>query len=153
MVLGHRLEKPSTSVLTYGRSSRIEPLRKMDRVLQDVEDRRFFPDAQPSALIFSELSDLDEQTERFASMMKGDPRDDSASEVDDAEEHEDQAEDVVPQQERRSLIGTDACSTCLHRKANGSASCVAGLALQITWSLLRSPCMAFPCASSALLSC
>ena len=42
-------------------------------------------------------------------MIEGDPpaREDFASEVDDAEEHEHQAEDVVPQQERRQAAARD----------------------------------------------
>ena len=129
MIIGHHLDKPSVSALTYGRANFVEPLRKLNVVLSDIEKKTFFPDARPSALITAELKALDERTEEFERMMRGDDdaADDpnSASEVDDAEDAEEQAEEVVPKPERRREVLRDkekflchVMSGCLHVKAD-----------------------------------
>ncbi|CAE7877928.1 unnamed protein product [Symbiodinium microadriaticum] len=117
----------SVSALTYGRANFVEPLRKLHQLLLEVEQGRFVPDAKPSALITAELEQLDEKTEEFERLMGGDaPLDaDSASEVDDAGDAEEQAEEVVPRHERRREVLRDqgkflchAISGCLHVKTD-----------------------------------
>ena len=72
MVLGHHLDKPSVSALTYGRANFVEPLRKLHHLLLEMEKGSFAPDAKPSALITAELNQLDETTEEFERLMGGD---------------------------------------------------------------------------------
>ena len=116
LILGHHLDRPSTSALCYGRANCAEPLRKIHRMLKRMATGQFFPDARPSALITRELAQLDIQTEEFERAMgaEGEASDGSAGSVADDEAAEEQCEDVVPTNERRCVPLPNKDRYCQH---------------------------------------
>ena len=106
LILGHHLDRPSTSALTYGRANFTEPLRKVHAMLKEMVERKFLPDARPSILITSEILQAEASSEEMYREMQGaaEPEaEGSASEVDDDEDHELQSEELVPPIDRRCV--------------------------------------------------
>ncbi len=104
-VMGHHLDRPSTSALTYGRQNFIPILVKVAVLLKRIVDGNFSPDAQPSRIVRQALLAMEEDSNGYLRQM-GVPvevaeSEDSADDVEDHEDLEIAVNHVVPADERR----------------------------------------------------
>ena len=107
-IMGHHLDGPSVSALTYGRQNFIPVLTKVAVVLGKIKDGSFSPDAQPSRLVRDALLQMEEESARHEAILGLAPKvhdvedsDDSASDVGDQEDVELDIAEIVPETERR----------------------------------------------------
>ena len=104
-VMGHHLDRPSTSALTYGRQNFIPILVRIAALLKRIKEGNFIPDAKASKMISLAIAQMEEESEAHQRHIEG-PVDvaaeDSASEVDDNEDLEIAIGQVVPDDERRT---------------------------------------------------
>ena len=104
-VMGHHLDKPSVSALTYGRQNFVPILVKVKKMIDRISSKAFLPDAKPSAMISRAILEEEQQSdELFKSMgvqMRPADEDDSASDVGDMEDLEHETVQLVPAEERR----------------------------------------------------
>ena len=121
-IMGHHLDKPSVSALTYGRQNFIPILTKVALLLRKIKDGSFSPDAQVSRIVRQSLAQMEEESQRFEEQMGLQPRrdeqDDSASDADDQEDVEIAASRVVPVEELRQ-VGIDNPSTYEQHRLSG----------------------------------
>ena len=94
-VMGHHLDRPSTSALTYGRQNFIPILVLIAALINRIKSGNFIPDAKASKMIESDVHRSHAEGPLDATS------DDSASEVDDNEDLEIAISQVVPGDERR----------------------------------------------------
>ena len=104
-VMGHHLDRPSTSALTYGRQNFIPILAKVAVLLKRIVNNNFNPDAQPSRIVRQALLAMEEESNGYWSQM-GMPvgvseSEDSATDVEDHEDLEISVGHLVPPDERR----------------------------------------------------
>ena len=107
-VMGHHLDRPSVSALTYGRQNFIPILVKVAILLKRIRDGEYSPDAPVSRIIKDSLAQLEAESaiheETLGVTSQRDQDDDSDiadSEVDDQEDVELSIGRVVPAEERR----------------------------------------------------
>ena len=81
-ILGHHLDRPSVSALTYGRANFIGPLKKMAKVLERIADGSFRPDDSAALLVAQQLAMEELESDKAEAAAHGEPQeaDDSASE-------------------------------------------------------------------------
>ena len=110
-IMGHHLDKPSVSALTYGRQNFIPILVKVRKMMDRISSKAFLPDAKPSAMISrmlqSEELQSDELFKAMGMQLHQDDDGDSASEVADMEDLEHQTVRLVPDEERRLVSVKD----------------------------------------------
>ena len=110
-IMGHHLDKPSVSALTYGRQNFIPILIKTRKMLDRIAAKIFLPDAKPSAMISRAIQFEEHRSdEMFKAMgmpLKPQDEDDSASEVADMEDLEHETVGLVPAPERRLVAIRD----------------------------------------------
>ena len=110
-IMGHHLDKPSVSALTYGRQNFIPILIKTRKMLDRIAAKVFLPDAKPSAMISRAIQAEEQRSdEMFRSMgmpLKPQDEDDSASEVADMEDLEHETVGLIPASERRLVAIKD----------------------------------------------
>lgn len=115
-MLGHHLDRPSVSALTYGRQNFVPVLKKLDKVIIDISNGSFRPDARASVLVSHQILEEEAASEKFEKAMQPLERcEDSASEVEDAEDLEISAQAVVPAADRRDIRLVDAHTYEQHR--------------------------------------
>ena len=68
-VMGHHLDRPSTSALTYGRQNFIPILVKVAVLLKRIVNDNFNPDAQPSRIVRQALLAMEEESNGYWSQM------------------------------------------------------------------------------------
>ena len=106
-IMGHHLDRPSVSALTYGRQNFIPILTKVALLLRKINDGSFSPDAQVSRIVRQSLAQMAAESQQFSEQMGLKPRleeaDDSASEADDQEDIEIAVTKVVPPDELRQV--------------------------------------------------
>ena len=116
--MGHHLDRPSVSALTYGRQNFIPILTKVALMLRKIHQRLFNPDAQTSRIVRESLIQMEVESARHSEQMglkpQMDEHDDSASEVADQEDVEIAATRVVPAEELRQ-VGVHEPSKYEHR--------------------------------------
>ncbi len=110
-IMGHHLDKPSVSALTYGRQNFIPILVKVWKMMDRIASKVFLPDAKPSAMISrmlqAEEMQSDELFKAMGMQLRQHDEDDSASEVADMEDLEHQTARLVPGEERRLVSVRD----------------------------------------------
>ena len=117
--MGHHLDKPSTSALTYGWQNFIPILVKVAVLLKRIVSGNFSPDAQPSRIVRQALLAMEEESNGYLSQM-GLPVEVAESEdsADDVEDHEDlelAVGHLVPADERRLVQLSQAENFEQHR--------------------------------------
>ena len=99
-ILGHHLDRPSTSALTYGRQNFIPILIKVAAMLKKIVDGTFNPDAQASRMVRQALASMELESASYQEQMgivpNQDDIEDSASDVDDQEDLEIDVSQIVP---------------------------------------------------------
>lgn len=104
-IIGHHLDRPSTSALTYGRQNFIPILVKVAAMLKRIVDGTFNPDAQASRMVRAALASMELESAAYQEQMgiaaTRDDFEDSASDVDDQEDLEIDVNQIVPPAERR----------------------------------------------------
>ena len=104
-IMGHHLDKPSVSALTYGRQNFIPILVKIRKMMDRIVAKTFLPDAKPSLMISKMLQEEELRSqELFKSMgmqLREEVDSDSASEVADMEDLEHETQGLIPAEERR----------------------------------------------------
>ena len=109
--MGHHLDKPSVSALTYGRQNFIPILAKVRKMMDSMVAKVFLPDAKPSLMISKMLHEDELRSqELFKSMgmpLREEDDSDSASEVADMEDLEHETQGLVPAEERRLVTVRD----------------------------------------------
>ena len=107
-IMGHHLDRPSVSALTYGRQNFIPVLTKVAVVLGRIKDKTFLPDAQASRLVRDALLQMEEESASYEEILgvahkvhDVDDSDVSASDVSDQEDVEIDIARIVPDTERR----------------------------------------------------
>lgn len=118
-ILGHHLDRPSVSALTYGRQNFIPILTKVALLLRRINDGSFAPDAHLSRIVRQSLAQMEEESQRLAEQMglqsRVEEQDDSASEAADQEDIEIAASRVVPVEELRQVAVDDPATYEQHR--------------------------------------
>ena len=121
-IMGHHLDRPSVSALTYGRQNFIPILTKVALLFRKIHDGTFSPDAQVSRIVRQSLAQMEAESQLFSEQMGLKPRleeaDDSASEADDQEDIEIAVTKVVPQDELRQ-VAVDGPSKYEHHRLSG----------------------------------
>ena len=110
-ILGHHLDRPAVSALTYGHQNFIGPLQKLHEMLSNVVSGKFRPDDSASALVSRQIHD-----EELYSADECEVALHGAAQRPDDSESEDLADDelqgsvghVVPEAERRHIRAPDA---------------------------------------------
>ena len=108
-ILGHHLDRPSVSALTYGRQNFIGPLQKLRELLSNVVAGKFRPDDSASALVSRQIQDEELAADECEVALHGVAHrpDDSASEDLADDELQGSVGHVVPQAERRHIRAPD----------------------------------------------
>ena len=106
-VLGHHLDRPSISALTYGRANFLAPLAKLAKWLELISQGKFRPDDNASAIIAQQLAIEESQSDGHEKSAHGEPEvcDDSASDDMAQDEAEAAAACIVPAPERKVVDG------------------------------------------------
>ena len=121
-IMGHHLDRPSVSALTYGRQNFIPILTKVALMLRKIHQKLFDPDAQTSRLVRESLIQMEAESARHSGQLGLEPRmeehDDSASEVADQEDVEIAVSDIVPIEELRQ-VGVQEPSKYEHHRLSG----------------------------------
>ena len=106
--MGHHLDRPSVSALTYGRQNFIPILTKVAILFKRIKDGEFSPDAPVSRIIKESLAQMEAESAVHQATLgldvqqnRDDMSDCSASDVDDQEDVEIAIAKVVPDAERR----------------------------------------------------
>ena len=106
-IMGHHLDRPSVSALTYGRQNFIPILTKVTLLLRRITQHSFNPDAQASRIVRESLMQMEAESDLHAEQLGVEPQggdpDDSASEVADQEDIEIAVSGVVPHEELRQV--------------------------------------------------
>ena len=107
-IMGHHLDRPSVSALTYGRQNFIPILTKVAILFKRIKDGEFSPDAPVSRIIKESLAQMEAESAVHQETLgldvqqnRDDMSDCSASDVDDQEDVEISIAKVVPDVERR----------------------------------------------------
>ena len=116
-VLGHHLDRPSISALTYGRANFLAPLAKLAKWLELISQGKFRPDDNASAIIAQQLAIEESQSDGHEKSAHGEPEvcDDSASDDMAQDEAEAAAACIVPAPERKVVDGPDQSIHRIHR--------------------------------------
>ena len=105
-VMGHHLDRPSTSALTYGRQNFIPILVRIAALIKRIKDGNFIPDAKSSKMVTMAIEQMEQESNVHRYHAEGPldvASDDSASDVDDNEDLEIAISQVVPGDERRCV--------------------------------------------------
>lgn len=125
-IMGHHLDRPSVSALTYGRQNFIPILTKVALLLRKISDGSFSPDAHVSRIVRQSLAQMEAESQRLADQMglqsRLEEQDDSASEAEDQEDIEIAASRVVPVEELRQ-VAVDDPSTYEQHLLSGTFRC------------------------------
>ncbi len=104
-IMGHHLDRPSTSALTYGRQNFIPILGKVAIMLKKIRSRAFNPDAQASRIVSAAMAAMEQESLNYQEQMgvsaSCSDADESASDVEDQEDLEIAVGQIVPPDERR----------------------------------------------------
>ena len=116
-ILGHRLDRPSVSALTYGRANFIGSLKKMGRVLERIADGSFRPDDGAASLVAHQLAMEEMESDKAEAAAYGEPQeaDDSASEDLGQDEANEAVHQVVPESERKLVETPNPATYQIHR--------------------------------------
>ena len=68
-IMGHHLDKPSVSALTYGRQNFIPILVKIRRMMDNIVAKVFLPDAKPSLMISKMLQEEELRSQELFKSM------------------------------------------------------------------------------------
>ena len=115
-IIGHHLDRPSTSALTYGRANFVGPLGKVAAMLAKIQDGSFRPDASAAGLIEQQLHQEEVASDELERKLHGEPctHDDSASEDLGHDDADQAAVDAVPSAERRMVLAPDPSQYLVH---------------------------------------
>ena len=96
-IMGHHMDRPSTSALTYGRANFVPILVRVAMMIRRIRERSFAPE---------EIQRLEEESATHEANMNTPvvEAEESASEVGDAEELESEIAQIVPAPERRCVV-------------------------------------------------
>eukprot|EP00439_Symbiodinium_sp_Y106_P004452 s11329_g1.t1 len=142
-IIGHHLDRPSTSALTYGRANCVGPLGKVAVMLAKIQDGSFRPDASAARLIEQQLHQEEVASDELERKLHGEPctLEDSASDDLGHDDADQAAVDAVPSAERRMVLAPSPSqylvhlsSGMLHAIASGSERFRDGGDAQ-TWSV------------------
>ena len=103
-VMGHHLDRPPTSAVTYGRQNFIPILVRIAALIVKIKEGRFVPDAKPSRMVTLAFAQMEEESDRHRLHAEGpvlEASDDSVSDVDDQEDLEIAISQIAPSEERR----------------------------------------------------
>ena len=91
-IMGHHLDRPSTSALTYGRQNFIPILVKVAIMLKKIRLKAFNPDAQASRIVRAAMAALEQESLNYQEQMgvstSCSDAEESASDVEDQEDLE-----------------------------------------------------------------
>ena len=123
-IVGHHLDRPSTSALTYGRANFVGPMVKISAMLGKMHDGSFRPDASAADLIAQQLVQEELTSDELERKLHGDPQacEDSASDDVGHDEADDAVVEAVPAAERRMIAAPDPDSFLVHL-ASGTLHC------------------------------
>ena len=115
-IVGHHLDRPSTSALTYGRANFVGPMVKISAMLGKMHDGSFRPDASAADLIAQQLVQEELASDELERKLHGDPQacEDSASDDVGHDEADDAVVEAVPAAERRMIAAPDPDSFLVH---------------------------------------
>ena len=115
-IIGHHLDRPSTSALTYGRANFVGPLGKVAGMLNKIHDGSFRPDASAAELIAQQLSQEEAASDELERKLHGEPCicEESASDDMGHDEADQAVVAAVPAAERRMVSAPDPSQFLVH---------------------------------------
>ncbi|CAE7308651.1 unnamed protein product [Symbiodinium sp. CCMP2592] len=115
-IIGHHLDRPSTSALTYGRANFVGPLGKVAGMLTKIQDGSFRPDASAADLIEQQLHQEEVASDELERKLHGAPCacEDSASDDMGHDDADQAVSAAVPAAERRMVEAPDPDQYLVH---------------------------------------
>ena len=115
-IIGHHLDRPSTSALTYGRANFVGPLGKVAGMLNKIHDGSFRPDASAAELIAQQLYQEEAASDELERKLHGEPCicEESASDDMGHDEADQAVVAAVPAAERRMVSAPDPSQFLVH---------------------------------------